>query len=154
MSTDTIAEVDERSGSAQFHAYMDDALTRIRDRRAQIILQIATASLNERQLDQLHSILPRLPSGRRKALELSRIAEGLVGVVPQVVALDLDRAAPLRMLGIGRSTITLLYCAKSLGHDTVIALRPNAVFTQLLRLFGVTGFAQRKPMICLTGVSI
>jgi hypothetical protein len=144
MTNSIVAEVDERSGSAQFYVCMDAILARIRDKRAQVILQIATASFGEGQLDRLQSILPKLPSDSRKVLELPRIAERLVGVLPQVVALDLDRVPPLRVLGIGRSTISLLFCAKSLGHDAVIALRPNFVFNQLLKLFGVMGFEQER----------
>src|SRR5690349_1461980 len=135
--TTSVADIRERSGSAEFHACMDAMLARVHDKRAQIVLEMAAATMNVGQLDQLQTILPKLPRGDRKALELPRIVERLVGVVPQVIALDLDRSTPLRILGIGRSTINTLFCARSLGHEAVIALRANFVFNQLLRLFGV-----------------
>ena len=74
-------------------------------------------------------------SPERSALGLQQIAEQWLAAAQQAVALDLDRAAPLRVVGIGGSTCATLFAATTLGHEAIAVCRGNFVSNAMLRLY-------------------
>jgi hypothetical protein len=136
----------EPSASVKFDSCVEGALTRLASERFQIALQIVASSINPAKLDQLQADLDRLPddSPKKNAVDVPRIVEQLASVAPQIVALDLDRTTPLRILGIGRTTAPVLFSAQCFGHAVTLAGRLNFVTALLLKLYGVP-CAEAKP---------
>jgi len=147
MRTDVVVSMSKGNAAAEFDACLEQVLAHTPDQRTQIILQMMAASVDADKLGQLQQHLAKLPdnSPEKNAISFQRIAEQFAGAVQQVVALDLDRTTPLKILGIGRATSTLLFCAKSMGHDGIMACGNHAVNNWLLRLYRLPRFEPKKP---------
>jgi hypothetical protein len=135
------------SASARFGSLVEDALARLTDERFQIALQIVVSSIDPRSLDRLQTHLDKFPdnSPKKNAVDIARIVGQLASVTPQIVALDLDRSTPLRILGIGRATTSVLFSAKCFGHSAVLAGRLNFVTNLLLELYEMSSEVSQAP---------
>ena len=129
----------ETSAAAKFDTCMEGALARLASARFQLALQMVASSISPAKLDQFQTDLDRFPdnSPKKNMVDVPRIVEQLAAVVPQVVALDLDRTTPLRILGIGRATVPVLFSAQCFGHSVTLTGRLNFVTALLLKLYGV-----------------
>jgi hypothetical protein len=129
----------EPSASAKFDACIEAALARLDDRRFQIALQIVASSLDPAKLDRLPADPEQAAAdaAKRNGLDVARVAEQLAAVMPQIVALDLDRLTPLRILGIGRATVPVLYGARCFGHSVTLVGSLNIVTSRLVALYGM-----------------
>jgi hypothetical protein len=134
-----------RDAAEEFNACMDDVLARIADERTKIILQIMAASIGADHLNRLQRGASAASDGAalRKAFQPDRLVKQLAAVCRQIVALDLDRAEPLRILGVGWSTMTALFGARSLGHEVVIACHSHEINDWMLDLYRVPRFDPR-----------
>lgn len=137
----------ENRASAKFDSGMEDALARLPDQRFQIVLQIVASSIDAGKLDRLFADLEKLPEGsaKRDAIDLAKVIDQLTAAAPQIVALDLDRSTPLRILGMGRATAPVLFAAKCFGHDVTMAGRPNFAVAQLVKLFDIPCAEAKTP---------
>lgn len=126
---------------------MEGALARLADERFRIALQIVASSINLGRLDELQANLDKLPesSPKKNGIDVNRMTEQLVAVVPQIVALDLDRTTPARVLGIGRATAPVLFSAKCFGHSVSLVGRLNFVTNLLVTLYGIPSPDAKAP---------
>lgn len=134
-----IGHMANRSAAEEFNTCMDAVLAHVPEGRLRIALQIVAASLGAGNLEDLEHELGKLPEqlALKKTFGFDRLARQIVAVGRQLIALDLDRTTPLRILGIGWPTITVLFAAKSLGHDAIVSCTAHGENDRLLRLYDV-----------------
>jgi hypothetical protein len=130
---------------AEFEVAMETALANIPNGRIRIILQMAAASVRPDDIYEMFKNRPDLADRAANTPEFERVIRQMVVVARQMVALDLDRSTPQRILGIGRTAVVALFCAKALGHDVTAACRPHLSKIRALKLFQVPCFEQKKP---------
>ncbi len=138
--------MENRFASAVFDACLETVLVRITDARSEIVLQMMAASVNPAKIDRLQRGLEATPDGQARAHEFSfdTIPEQLASVLPQIVGLDLDRSSPMRILGIGGEVSTVLYGAKTLGHDVTISCRRDFLSKRLIWLYELPYISPRS----------
>ena len=132
----------DRDAITEFQSSLEAVIGCATNERNKIILQIIAASLDADRLAQLQADLDKLPdnSPRRDIINFQRIAEQIAAVAPQIVALDLDRTTPLRILGLGRIAGPVLFSAQCFGHAVTAVARLNFVSDLMFRFYGVPCF--------------
>jgi hypothetical protein len=72
-----------------------------------------------------------------------RVASELAAATRQIIALDLDRSTPRHVLGIGRNSVMVLFCAKTFGHEVLVACRQHLSNSRIPKVFHVPCFEQK-----------